>query len=521
MSICCRTCLSLAFLLFPIVGLAQERNAASPLLAPVAPFVDEQTVAIGRIDLRQIDPQAVIDFAASGISADEWPAEQRTEVVAKVTDLKDKLLAAGTSEVYLLFSLANAQPGEPVVIFPVGKGGDPKRVQAALTSLAEQAQGESLHGAIVLAPHGLREVKPAPRADLEQALAAAGDSTVRIAVSIGEDTRRALRESLPPLPDELGGHSGADLADGFRSITLAANLPPKPSLSLTLQARDAAAAKQFGSLAVSALDLLAKNEDLQRNLPGLKQVLPLLRPQVQASSLVVKLDNERGNIARIIDELVKPAVVSAHAARGRAQSSNNLKQMMIGLHTYHDTFASFPPQATRKDDKKLLSWRVYLLPYLGAKELYDQFHLDEPWDSDHNKKLIEKMPRVFAGQGLTDEQVKKGLTNYLAPVGPRTVFEGAAGCRLAEIVDGTSNTIAIVEAAAENAVVWTSPDDWKVDFSKPFEGLLAKADKEKPAPIGFSAALCDGSVRFISTAIGWEVMRKLLQKDDGEVIGEF
>ncbi|MEX2027775.1 MAG: DUF1559 domain-containing protein, partial [Pirellulaceae bacterium] len=323
------------------------------------------------------------------------------------------------------------------------------------------------------------------------------------------------------MPAELGGLSGAELADSFGSLTLAASLPPKPSLSLTLKASNARAAAQLSTLANKALELLAKNEDAQRDLPGIKQIVSLLTPQVQAEQLVLKIDEEQGNLSKIMDELIKPAVVSARAAANRTQSTNNLRQMMIGLHTYHDTHASFPPQASRKDDKKLLSWRVQLLPYLDEQELYDQFHLDEPWDSDHNKKLVAKIPQVFAGQGLTGEQVKKGMTNYLGPVGPKTVFEGEAGCRFADIRDGTSNTIAIVEVAPEHAVQWTKPDDWKVDFSKPFVGLLGKKVEGKPAPIGFSAALCDGSVRFISSSIGWEILRRLLQKDDGEVVGEF
>ena len=50
--------------------------------------------------------------------------------------------------------------------------------------------------------------------------------------------------------------------------------------------------------------------------------------------------------------------------------------------------------------KALLSWRVALLPFLEENELYKQFHLDEAWDSDHNKKLLAKMPRVFAPPGF-------------------------------------------------------------------------------------------------------------------------
>jgi hypothetical protein len=115
---------------------------------------------------------------------------------------------------------------------------------------------------------------------------------------------------------------------------------------------------------------------------------------------------------------------------------------------------------------------------------------------------------------LTAEQVKEGKTNYVVPVGPKTMFEGEAATRMADISDGTSNTIAVIEVAPEHAVVWTKPDDWNVDFSKPFAGLREKAT-------GFLCAFCDGSVHFISEAVDWETVRRLLQKNDGEPVGDY
>ena len=56
----------------------------------------------------------------------------------------------------------------------------------------------------------------------------------------------------------------------------------------------------------------------------------------------------------------------------------------------------FPPAyTTSKDGKPLLSWRVLILPYLEQEALYKEFHLDEPWDSPHNRTLIARMPAVY------------------------------------------------------------------------------------------------------------------------------
>ncbi|HMC89933.1 MAG TPA: DUF1559 domain-containing protein, partial [Gemmataceae bacterium] len=73
--------------------------------------------------------------------------------------------------------------------------------------------------------------------------------------------------------------------------------------------------------------------------------------------------------------------------------ANNLKQLGLALHNYHDTYGRFPAVANfDKDGKPLLSWRVHLLPFLDEGQLYREFHLNEPWDSAHNKKLVSRLP---------------------------------------------------------------------------------------------------------------------------------
>jgi len=103
-------------------------------------------------------------------------------------------------------------------------------------------------------------------------------------------------------------------------------------------------------------------------------------------------------------------------AAARAQIAENLKQLGIGLHNYHDTYTILPTAAIYgKDGKALLSWRVAILPFIEHDDLYKQFKLDEPWDSEHNKKLIEKMPRTFAPAGSQAE--KDHETHYQGFVG--------------------------------------------------------------------------------------------------------
>ncbi|HMF14410.1 MAG TPA: sigma-70 family RNA polymerase sigma factor, partial [Gemmataceae bacterium] len=106
--------------------------------------------------------------------------------------------------------------------------------------------------------------------------------------------------------------------------------------------------------------------------------------------------------------------------KARLQSRDNLKQIALAMHNWHDTYGTFPAAATyRKDGKPLLSWRVALLPFLEQDNLYKQFRLDEPWDSAHNKKLLARMPEIY----LVPGQEANNATFYQVFVGPSTMFE--------------------------------------------------------------------------------------------------
>jgi hypothetical protein len=209
------------------------------------------------------------------------------------------------------------------------------------------------------------------------------------------------------------------------------------------------------------------------------------------------------------------------------ESMNNMKQMGIALHNYHDVLTRFPPPySVDSAGKPLLSWRVYILPYIEQDNLYKQFHLNEPWDSPHNKTLIPLMPKIYQSpQTRSKKTLPVGHTCYLAVVGAETMFPPdrpqavvaapfglPGGIRFAEVLDGLSNTIMVVEGAPERAVVWSKPDDWEFDEEKPTDGLLGqRAD-------GFFALMGDGSLRRIPAQIHPENARRLFLRNDGNVI---
>ncbi len=216
----------------------------------------------------------------------------------------------------------------------------------------------------------------------------------------------------------------------------------------------------------------------------------------------------------VVIALLLPAVQSAREAARRAQCTNNLKQIGLAMHNYASAFDNFPkPAITDKDGKPLLSWRVAILPYIECQSLYNKFKLDEPWDSPHNKALIKEMPQTYLCPSW--KPTGPGMTTYQVFRGPGAMFEAGKGTQIAQVTDGTSNTILVVEA--KDAVIWTKPDD--IEFDQAAAGdrqTLFGAFSNHPG--GFNALFADGSVHFIKRTISLPTLKALITRAAGEVI---
>lgn len=190
------------------------------------------------------------------------------------------------------------------------------------------------------------------------------------------------------------------------------------------------------------------------------------------------------------------------------QVRNNLKMIGQAFHFYLDDFDRFPRANGDAAGKQTgLSWRVHLLPLFGLLDLYEEFHLDEPWDSEHNKKLIGKMPQVFACPGVTDP----GKTSIHVLVGEKTAFHGDTGTGLRDFTDGTSNSILAVVAGPETADIWTKPGGLEFDRAAPKKSL-GKIDDS------FLALYCDGLVSSIPADIEDQTLANLIEINDGQPI---
>jgi len=153
-------------------------------------------------------------------------------------------------------------------------------------------------------------------------------------------------------------------------------------------------------------------------------------------------------------------------------------------------------------------------PYLDQEALYKEFRLDEPWDSEHNRALIDRMPPTYHCPGGSSKRADQSKTTYLTPRGKATIFPGSEGIKIQKITDGTSNTIFVVDAGNDRAVTWTKPDDWDVDPKLDLKGIFGHH------PGGTPSSFADGSVRFIKETVDPKTLEMLITRDGGEVISQ-
>lgn len=227
--------------------------------------------------------------------------------------------------------------------------------------------------------------------------------------------------------------------------------------------------------------------------------------------------------------LCLPTTGQPRSSARQMQCNNHLKHIALALQNYHDECGTFPPAyIADSSGRPLHSWRVLILPFLGHSNLYARYRFDEPWDGPNNRKLAAEMPPEFAcpcqprpSGGLTE-------TNYLAVVGPGTVWPGVKPTNMSQIIDGTSNTILVVEVH-DSGISWLEPRDLHVTQmpmtinSLRGQGISSRhaSPNDKGRGKRAVAVFCDGHTQSLPNDLPPETLRRLLTISGGEKLGEF
>lgn len=203
-------------------------------------------------------------------------------------------------------------------------------------------------------------------------------------------------------------------------------------------------------------------------------------------------------IIAVLIALLLPAVQQARESARRTQCRNNLKQLGLALHNYHDTHNVFPPgfidanpnytavAQTPAENSNGLAWSALVLPYIDQSPLYTQIGNDTAGFSRHWELdaagTVAAIPAAIVGLPAyscpsdtmplrNSKRSNYGKTNYLgnsgnaAAIDRRGLFWVNSAVLMRDITDGTSNTVMVVERSAtrdgnSQITCGTVPCDW-------------------------------------------------------------
>jgi hypothetical protein len=493
----------------------QEKREPDGQLAAVSSLADEHTLGFICFNFQKLDLRAMAaklgelrgkDFELKDIAEMEKLFQPAQEVVK-----------AGARRMYLM--LRSDTGGMAILaLFPLEPDADADRVLAAVERFEGKASGKAAEkiGKVIVSGdeksrQAVRAIKPKDRPDIVQALGTSGDSFLQMLLLPSGDFREALGPSLGLDPKGDLGKPLKVFLEGARWASLSLDLVPKARFQCVIQGKDAAAATELEAVFA---DLLGKLGSIKMG-PGMFGIDPAkvakqwLTPKRVGNQLVVSLEEPR------LIVLMRAVAEEMRASAPRIKSRNNLVEIALAMNNHHDLYKYYPLHAIYSKDGKtpLLSWRVAILPYLEQSQLYNEFKLDEPWDSPHNIKLVPRMPRIYAFPADDDKDAKDGKTYYQVFAGANTAFNGTERITSKKLAAGNGEARTIMVIEAREPVIWTKPADLTLPAAKdqmpPVGGLVKN---------GVNVVFFDASARFLRPDLPPAVLRALVTPFGGESV---
>lgn len=344
-----------------------------------------------------------------------------------------------------------------------------------------------------------------------------------------------VAESLAKLPAEFSSISVSDPAPGYQQM-----------LSFAPMGLNLFETQVLPNISETPVPMLFGIEDL----PAAELVTAPMFPNVSVGTKTANgwksvsrqsvPSNPLGSVTStaavpILIALLLPAVQQAREAARRTQSKNNLKQLALAAHNYHDTFNHFPrgtvesPQL--KPDERV-SWVLPLLPYMEQANLYQHIgdNAKGKWDGADLQFARQitipslqnpSMPRGDAGPSSMDYVGIAGIGPNAAELPANDPKAGIFGynrvVRMRDITDGTSNTLMFGDSSEPNKSYLAGGSESIRGFSqKPYLNGPDRIGSKHAGVVQF--ALADGSVRAISVNINDKTLEALATKAGGEVV---
>ena len=525
--------------------------------ADLAPLVDSQTIAVGRVKLNQIDTERIMNFlnmevrdVVPKIQPDQKEANRMmltaygsiTFGAMYVQPILKTLQNEGkVDEIYVIVDetayIEHKYPAFIAIPTPAGK---PKAEIDVIRKVMLQNQLPIVfqrHGFMIGIPvmpgsdkddvmSFVRDRLPNPstekRSEFAEAFQRSDVADAMIQVVVGNlgmfdelvpqqaDLKKFLRQAPPEMKDivKIGTQSQKLILEKLEYATVALDIR-KLELFTAIQMKDETAAKTILGLYERTNKLAVKmmkgaNEQMRvtGSVPAFWFLVFERMINYQDTHTPRLVGNEIStsfgkNAYLAIKEDFLRTVESAIASTNNvAPCSKNIRQFSIAFHIYCDALQTLPPTfSVDANGKPLHSWRVLILPYIEQNSLYEKIKLDEPWDSEHNKQFHNVNIPIYQCPGRKD--LEPGMTTYSVVVGKETPFgTDGKGLPFSALMDGTSNTIMFVERATP--VCWMCPDQ-EITFEEACKGIN-KSEKGIGGvhASGANFGFCDGSVHFIS-----------------------
>ncbi|MDX1930947.1 MAG: M56 family metallopeptidase [Pirellulaceae bacterium] len=297
--------------------------------------------------------------------------------------------------------------------------------------------------------------------------------------------------------------------------TLGAKLDDRLRIALTSKASDQAGAKKIEATMQAAMAMLTNMFSVAKSSPdeSVQKSIEALIKLVESHKLKATTDTElQLQLEMDMESLGKFLIAplsSAKLAGDRERQANSMKQLGLALHNYHGAHGRFPAAVTVDPESGMKrSWRVELLPYMdGMGILYNQYKTNEAWDSPDNMKVLKQMPAVFRHPSQPRDSTSTAIT---AAYGEGLLFgRSGKGTPISTITDGTSNTVAFLEAKTD--IPWTKPEDIEIDLTKDNVPEFGGFDTT-----GYNVGMADGSVKYFAKVIDIRVLKALLTIAGGE-----
>ena len=374
-------------LILPLIAVLPTRAADGPA-ETVAPFLDEQTFAVVCIDFTRIDAKAVFDRLRK-----ELPSDKDDPVAAMLTgqlsvgetvlaNVVKQFTAAGGKELYLVVTLADDMT---MPIFALVSLKDPKAGPDAMIDLI---QGRPAEGHLprnpmkpsplpfkpeVVEPVGrlifagskqalarAKAGKPDARPELTKAFASVGDAAVEAAFIPTVDSRRVIKETLPTLPEEIGGGPSTALTDGLRWAAVGFDPPPKMALKLRIGSKDADSARAVQAMIQKGFDLVGKQPEVRKFMPKFEAQSRRLLPKVAGNGLELTLDTQQ--IGSLLTDVLTPALAEARRQARRTMAASQLRMIGIAVFQYAAQHKRLPDTLEAMVQAKMLDAKALSNP---------------------------------------------------------------------------------------------------------------------------------------------------------------